>query len=305
VKIVVAGGTGFAGCPVVRRLAQDGHDLLVLSRTLPRSEASASIRFALWDAKTPGPWVACLEGAGAVVNLTGEPIAARRWTALQKQKILSSRVDSTRALVRAIGQLRAKPPLLINASGLGYYGDTGGVPVTESQGRGSGFLADVCGAWEQEALEARATGVRVVLLRLGMVLARDGGALRKMIPPFVFFAGGPLGSGRQWMSWIERSEMAGVIRFVIERAELEGPVNVCAPGAVTMAQFSAVLGKVMDRPSWLKVPESALRLLLGEMATVLLTGQRAVPEKLERAGYRFRHPELEPALRAMLCEGAS
>ena len=301
-QIVLTGGTGFIGKTLTRRLAQAGHRVILLTRRpeAVRQSSEDSVQIVSWDGKTLGPWVPSLNGADAVVNLAGEPIAAKRWTPAQKARILSSRMDATGALVAAIAQAKKRPSVLVNASAVGYYGSVESGDVTESHPRGRGFLADTCERWEQEARKAEALGVRVVLLRFGIVLEKDGGALAKMLPPFKFFAGGPLGSGRQWLPWIHREDLIGAVLFVLERARLSGPVNVTAPEPVTMKQFCAALGKSLHRPSWAPVPAFLLRTALGEMSEMLLTGQRVIPQKLETSGYRFRYPRIEEALYSVL-----
>ena len=301
-KIVIAGGTGFIGRALVKRLLEDGHRLIVLSRRVDafKNTPSANIKVEAWDGRTQGVWASQLDGADAVVNLSGEGIADRRWTEKRKQALRSSRLDSARAIVSAIGSCSKKPTVLVNASAVGYYGDVPAGDVSEDSPKGRGFLADLCAEWESEAKKAEAFGVRVVWLRLGIVLEKEGGALRKIVPPFRFFIGGPLGSGRQYFPWVHRGDVIGTIVYALQNPSLSGPFNVTAPGVLTMKEFCLVLGEVLERPSWLPAPEFALRLLLGEMAGMLVTGQRAVPKRLEQAGYRFRYPEAETALRQLL-----
>ena len=299
--IVLSGGTGFIGKALVKRLLEAGHTVMLLSRRPERSRQSGteSLQIISWDGRTLGAWVQGINGADAVINLAGETIAEKRWTAAQKAKILKSRIEATRALVSAIAQVKKRPSVLVNASAVGYYGDVESGDVTESHPKGKGFLADVCEQWEQEARKAEALGVRVVLLRTGIVLEKEGGALAKMLPPFKLFIGGPLGCGRQWIPWVHREDVIGAILFALERSRLSGAVNVTAPEPATMKQFCAALGKVIHRPSWAPVPAFALQVLLGEMSEMLLTGQRAIPQKLETSGYRFRYPNLEETLRAI------
>lgn len=261
-----------------------------------------------------------VDGADAVVNLAGATIA-RRWTSGAKQLILNSRLDSTRALVRAIEAAKRPPRVFVSASAVGYYGPCGDELITEHSPPGDGFLADVCKRWEAVAHEAaigrdagavgwnaadesaatssQRAGVRVVTARLGLILG-DGGALPTMMLPFRLFAGGPLGSGRQWMPWIHIDDCVGLIRYAIENEALDGPLNVSAPEPVRNGQFAKTLGRVMGRPSFMPAPGFAMRAVLGEMATMVLSGQRAVPEKALQAGYRFRYTDLEAALRDVL-----
>ncbi|HWO43386.1 MAG TPA: TIGR01777 family oxidoreductase [Candidatus Eisenbacteria bacterium] len=297
--MVIAGASGLVGSHLLRRLP-----LEVSARLLTRQRRVASgfsgREWIVWDPEARGDWEACIEGAEGVINLAGEPIAAKRWSAAQKQKIRSSRLMSTRALVRAIEAARNKPRFLINASAVGYYGACGDEIVTETSNPGAGFLAELCREWEEEARKAEAYGVRVVLLRSGIVLAKGQGALAKMVPPFKFFVGGPLGSGRQWMPWIHIEDEVGLILFLAQRSDAAGPFNATAPNPVRMDEFCKVLGDVLNRPAWAGVPASLLTLMLGEMADMLLTGQRAIPQAAQTLGYSFRYPTLEEALRSLV-----
>jgi hypothetical protein len=297
-KIVIAGGSGFIGKILVRRLLDQNHQVVVLSRQIDafKNTPSANLKVDWWDAKTLGGWTSHLNGADAVVNLTGAGIADKRWTAGRKNVLRTSRFDSTRILVSAISRCDQQPKVLLNASAVGYYGAVAAGNVTEDSPRGKGFLSDLCGAWEAEAKKAESAQTRVVLLRIGIVLEKEGGALQKFIPPFQFFMGGPLGTGNQYFPWVHREDVVGSILYVLENPSVSGPVNVTAPEVLTMKEFCSALGKAMGRPSWAKVPEPALRILLGEMAQMLVTGQRAVPKKLSESGYRFRYEKAEDAL---------
>ncbi len=299
-KIVLAGGSGFIGRGVLEKFARESHTIVLLTRQPSRTyPAWPTVRSVQWDARTVGAWAAELDGADAVLNFAGEPLDAKRWTLRQKEVIVFSRVDATRALVEAMRQAKNKPPVLVNASAVGYYGPVEHEEVTEDHGHGSDFLAHVVHEWENEAEAATQLGVRVVRLRMGVVLARDGGALRKMALPFKFFVGGYLGSGKQWFPWVHRDDVTNVVDFVMKTPSLSGALNVVAPDAVTMKQFCDVLGRVMGRPSWMPVPGFVLTVALGEMADMLLTGQRVVPAKLTEHAYRFLFPKLEDALRAI------
>lgn len=295
-RIVIAGGTGFLGAPLVAALAADGHDLVVLSR---RPDAGG--RTLPWQPDgTTGAWARAVDGAGAVVNLSGESIAGRRWTPAQKQRILDSRVLATRSLAAAIRAAANPPAVLLNGSAVGYYGPHGDDVVTESTPHGTDFLASVCVRWENEAAAAASGRTRVVCIRTGLVLEKDGGALPQMLPPFRFGVGGPVGSGRQYWPWIHRADWIALARWTIESSALSGPVNATAPEPVTNRDFARALGRVMHRPSFMPAPAIALRLLLGEMAdALLLTGQRAVPAKATRAGFPFKYPALAGALQAI------
>jgi uncharacterized protein (TIGR01777 family) len=300
--IVVTGGTGFIGRALACTLSADGHHVTVLSRN--RREAvlvlTPDVRIEPWDGQTRGTWERALDEADAVVNLAGSSIAEARWTPDRKRALVESRVGTTRLLVQALARVAARPPTLINASAIGFYGPRDATPVDESTPAGSGFLADLCVAWEREARQAEALGMRMVQLRIGMVLEKDGGALPRMLPPFRAFLGGPISPGHQWMSWIHRQDLIGLIRWILTHPSISGPVNAVAPSAVTMREFCHLLGQVLHRPSWLPVPELALRVALGELGTLLTTGQRVEPRVALRSGYAFRFPTLKPALQDIL-----
>jgi len=298
-KIVIAGGTGFIGKALVSRFRDQGHEIILLSRG-EQSKADSVLRFCPWDARTLGAWAGEFEAADAVINLAGAPIAEKLWTKKQKEIILGSRIQATHAIVQAIAQCERKPKVLINASAIGYYGDVPEGDVTETCPKGSGFLADVCDRWEKEAQGAEKFGVRTVLLRTGMVLGKEGGVLSRMVPLFEFFAGGPLGSGRQWVSWIHREDMVGILFFALENNALSGPMNATAPHPLAMRDFCRALGKILNRPSWLPVPGFVLKLALGEMSEMLLGGQRAIPQKLLGHHYAFRFSDLPEALMDIL-----
>lgn len=297
-RLVITGATGFIGSALCGRLLQEGHSLTLLSRSSSAGTAASNQRWFKWNPPSAGEWEDALDSVDGVINLAGEPIAAKRWTQRQKGRILSSRIESTRALVAAIEKAREKPKFLINGSAVGYYGPHGEESITEGTAPGNDFLARVCLEWEEEAKKAEEDGLRVVRLRTGIVLGRGGGALAKMVPPFRFFVGGPLGSGRQWMSWIHLEDEVGLILALLANTALRGAVNATAPNPVTMRDFCRVLGQVMHRPSWAPVPAFALRLMLGEMADMLLSGQRVLPAAAQRLGYTFRYPNLVDALTA-------
>lgn len=300
--IVVTGGTGFIGRTLCASLFKDGHRVTVLTRNA--SEASqllGAVGTAVeWNGREAGAWGQSLEGADAVINLAGAPIAEARWTNARKRLLSDSRVLTTRVLVDAMSRRTSKPRVLISASGIGYYGASDDRVLDEGAARGQGFLADLCLAWEAEALRAAQFGVRVVLVRTGMVLETDGGALPKMLLPFQLFAGGPILPGTQWVSWIHRRDHIGLILWALTTPTLSGPVNAVAPEPVTMKTFCHVLGRVLHRPSWLPVPGFALQLLLGELGTLMTTGQRVSPVKANSEGYRFQYPTLDSALQAIV-----
>jgi uncharacterized protein (TIGR01777 family) len=297
-RIVIAGGTGFLGRPLTAALLRDGHQLVVLTRG--SASAPAGARAVSWTPNgESGPWAAAIEGADAVINLAGESIS-KRWTAAQKQRIVESRVQATRSLAAAITGATQAPALLISGSAVGYYGPHGDERITENTPAGSDFLAEVCRHWEDEAQRAVSARTRVVCIRTGLVLERDGGALAQMLPPFWFGAGGPVGSGRQFWPWIHREDWIALVQWIATTAAVNGAVNVTAPEPVTSQQFARALGRAMHRPAFMPAPAFALRLLLGEMADgLLLSGQNAVPDKAQRAGFTFRYPQIDAALASL------
>jgi uncharacterized protein (TIGR01777 family) len=298
-KVVITGATGFIGSILTDRLWNQLYDVALLSRRPPREVNVTKKEWFAWQPGVGGEWEKAVDGADGIVNLAGEPIAGKRWSAAQKQKLRSSRIDATKSLVHAIAKAKVKPKFLINASAVGYYGSHGDETITEKTGPGQGFLSQLCVEWEEEANEAESFGVRVVLVRTGIVLGKGKGALAKMVPPFKMFAGGPLGSGQQWMPWIHIEDEVGLLCFLIENDNARGAFNTTAPNPVTMKEFSKALGDVLDRPSWVSVPPSALALMVGEMADMLLSGQRAVPEAALKLGYTFKYPEIRDALRSL------
>jgi len=289
VRVLVTGGTGFIGQAVCHALRGAAHTVTIVSR----DPAHASGTAVGWDAV--GQAVAA---ADALVNLAGEPIAAGRWGPVRKEAILQSRVNATRALVDAAGAAAQRPAVLVSASAVGYYGARDDELLDETAGPGTGFLAEVCQAWEREASRAEALGLRVVRLRIGMVLAGDGGALARMLPPFRAFVGGRLGNGRQWMSWIHRGDLTGLVVEALANEGYRGAVNATAPQPVRNREFVAALGRVLVRPAAFPVPGVVLRVAFGEMADMLLTGQHVLPRAAERLGYRWQYPEVLGALRA-------
>ncbi len=300
--IVVTGGTGFIGRALCESLFREGHRVTVLTRHAREASQlmGAIVSTVEWNGREAGVWEQSLEGTDAVINLAGAPIADARWTHARKQLLTDSRLLTTRLLVAAMSRCSSTPRTLISASGIGYYGASDDRVLDESAARGQGFLADLCLAWEAEALRAAESGARVVLLRTGMVLEQDGGALPKMLVPFRLFAGGPIMPGSQWVSWIHRRDHVGLIQWALATPGVSGPLNAVAPGAVTMNQLCDVLGRVLHRPSWLPVPGLALHVALGELGTLMTTGQRVNPAKALSGGYAFHYPTLEPALRAIL-----
>ena len=299
-KIAVTGATGFVGRPLAQRLLADGHAIVALTRDRERAARvlPARCRVATWDPESGIMAPDVLAGVDAVVSLAGTSVAAGRWTAPRKESIRRSRVEGTRLLVDAIAALPAerRPRILLSASAIGYYGDRGDAVLTEDSDPGSGFLAEVCRAWEAEARVGERHGVRTVLLRTGIVLGRGGGALASLLPLFRLGLGGRVGTGTQWMSWIHLDDLIELWAFALGRDDVRGPVNAVAPNPVTNGDFTATLARVLARPAVLPVPGIALRVALGEMAEVLLEGQRVRPAVAERGGVGFHHPELGEAL---------
>lgn len=303
--IVVTGGTGFIGRPLCASLSQEGHRVTLLTRRKEEAQRScgSTVTAVEWNGKGVGAWEHCLEGADAVINLAGASIADARWTDARKRLLTESRVLTTRLLVEALSRRSSSPHTLISASGIGYYGASDDRMLDEGAARGQGFLADLCLAWEAEALRAAEFGMRVVVLRTGMVLEQDGGALPKMLLPFRLFAGGPIMPGTQWVSWIHRRDHIGLIQWLLATPSVSGPVNAVALEAVMMNRFCEVLGRVLHRSSWLPVPGFVLHIALGELGTLMTTGQRVHPAKALSGGYVFHYPTLEPALRAIVTKG--
>ncbi len=301
-KIVIAGGSGFLGRALSERLVADGHQVLVLTRGAGPGRPWEGLRStAAWTPNgAAGDWATAIDGADAVVNLAGTSIGDARWTKARKADILSSRVDATRSLVAAIRGLKSRPSVLVSSSAQGYYGSRGDEELGEDAAPGRDFLADVCIRWEAEARKVSET-CRVVTLRTGIVLAAEGGALPRMVLPFKMFAGGPFGSGQQFMSWIHLDDWVGIARLALTDERVQGPINLGSPNPVRNREFAGALGRALGRPSWLPTPALALRLALGEMAQpLLLASTRMVPAAALSLGYRFAHPEAGPALGAAL-----
>jgi len=301
VRVLITGGTGFIGGAVARALGDLGHSVIVLSRrNAPPSGWGNNVRLVHWKGPEADiPKEAC-DQIDAVVNLAGESIGTKRWTNARKNQVFDSRIQTTRRLAAKIVAMPVKPRVLISGSAIGYYGPHGDEELSEASPSGSDFLAVVCSHWEEEAKAVVRQGVRLALLRTGVVLGPGGGALSRMMLPFKLFVGGPVGSGRQVVSWIHRDDLVGLIRFILENDHVSGPINATAPQPVTNRQFARVLGRVMGRPAFLPTPGFVLRLVLGEMADLVLTGQRVIPKRALEYRYTFRYPELEGALRNVL-----
>lgn len=302
-KVIITGATGFIGRVLSRRLVEAGYDVVALSRDPEsgRRLLGHDIEILEWDGRSAKGWGGQADGACAIINLAGEGIASGRWTEKKKQRIVKSRLDAGRALMDAITRAKSKPKAVIQSSGIGYYGSRGDESLDESSSAGKGFLPDLAREWEESTRGVETLGVRHVTIRTGIVLGSDGGALPRLLTPFRFFVGGPLGSGKQGFPWIHIADEIEAIRFLMESQELRGAFNLTAPEQISMKQFCRTLGRVMGRPSWFRVPGFLLRLLYGRMADeALLSGQKAIPQKLLAAGYRFRYPDAESALSQIL-----
>jgi len=295
-KIVIPGGTGFIGAKLVLAAQTRGDEVVVVSRK--QTAPIAKERVVVWDAHTApadAEWVRAVDGADAVINLAGASVADEPWTPSRLRVLEESRTESTRAVVEALALAKQKPKVLVNASAIGYYGShpTGEVTFDESSAPGPGVLGDMCVAWEEAAKSAR--GVRVALARIGIVLG-DGGALAAMTTPYKAFVGGPIGSGKQVLSWIHGDDCVRALLFAVDHEELTGPFNACAPEPATMDEFAKALGRALHRPAVFRAPAFVVRLAMGARATIVLDGQRVVPKRLLSAGFTFEHPSLLGAL---------
>jgi uncharacterized protein (TIGR01777 family) len=301
-RIVVTGATGFIGRPLVRRLLDSGHDVVAWSRDPSKARTSLPARCEVerWDPRAEVD-PETLSGVDAVVHLAGESVAGPRWTPTRQRAIHASRVDSSRRLVAAIGKLERgrRPGVLVAASAIGFYGDRADEPLAEDSAAGDSFLASVCREWEAEVETAAGLGVRAAMLRVGIVLGRDGGALGQMVPLFRLGLAGRLGSGRQWMSWVHLDDVVEMFATAVEDDRCVGPMNAVAPEPVTNAHFTTALAAVLGRPALLAVPAVALRVAMGPQSAIVLASQRVKPDAFERIGFRFRHPSLSPALAAI------
>jgi len=293
VKIVIAGGSGFVGQPLVEALLARGDDVAVLTRNASHVRLGRPLE---WDGQTRGAWSDAVASADAIVNLAGENIGEGRWTAERKRRLVSSRIEATNAIVEALRRAPSRARVLVNASAVGFYGNRGDEVLDESSPRGDGFLADLVEQWESAARGAEGMA-RLVVLRFGVVLDRSGGALKKMMLPFRFGAGGPIGSGAQWMSWIDREDVVRIIVWAIDHDRVRGVYNATSPQPVRNRDFTRSLGSAMHRPAFMPVPALALRVMFGQMAEeVLLGGQRVVPRRAAAEGFVFARPALDAAL---------
>ena len=303
-RVCLTGATGLIGGHLVRSLLEAGDRCIVLTRNAQRAGerlgSHERLELIEGDPTQPGPWQARCAGVDGIVNLAGANIFARRWSDEYKEEIRRSRVESTRRLAEAVRQAGERPLVFVQGSAIGYYGDRGDEELTEASSPGDDFLAHTCVEWEQAATPVVDAGVRLVIVRTGVVLARDGGALPTMLRPIRFFVGGPVGSGQQWVSWIHIADIVGIIRFALTTSSCTGPINGTAPHPVRNRELVRTLGELLGRPTFFRSPRFALRAALGEVADMLCGGQKVIPAKLLELNYPFRFPELRPALADLL-----
>ncbi|MCS0669672.1 TIGR01777 family oxidoreductase [Cytobacillus firmus] len=295
-RIAIAGGTGFVGNALVKKLLEKKHEIFILTRNISDKQHSKNLNYVQWlnDDDSPED---VLESIDVFINLAGESINSGRWTEDRKKRILNSRITATKEVLRIISRLEEKPYTLINASAVGYYGTSQVETFTEaSRKSGNDFLAETVRRWEEEAAKAEEFEVRTVFCRFGIILEKNDGALPRMALPYKLFAGGTVGTGSQWVSWIHLGDAVNGILFCIEQEQLQGPVNFTSPYPVTMKEFGQILGEILNRPHWMPAPGFALKIALGEMSTLVLEGQKVLPEKLQSFGYKFLYPELKAAL---------
>lgn len=304
-KIAITGATGFVGSYLVKRLQESGDRIIILTRNADRASrvfpktAFPNLEIVNYNPLQSGDWQKVISGCDGVVNLAGAAIGEGRWTAERKQEIINSRQIGTQKLVEAIAKAEQKPSVLVNASAVGYYGTSETATFEENSPPGNDFLSEVCIAWEAEAHYVKDLGVRLAILRLGVVLGM-GGAIAKMLPIFKLFAGGTIGTGKQWFSWVEVDDVVNLIVAVLKRPDMQGVYNATAPNPVRMADFCHALGDVLHRPSWFPVPAFALELLMGDAAMVVLEGQKVLPNRTLESGFSYKYPSLKPALESFL-----
>lgn len=304
-KIAITGATGFVGSRLVEKLNEKQESILILTRSPERARKMfptsvfPNLEIVVYTPKESGDWQEKIAGCDAVVNLAGESLAEGRWTSDRKREIVESRQIGTQKIVEAIANTHPKPQVLINASAIGYYGTSETETFTENSASGNDFLAEVCKKWEAEADKVKESGVRLVIFRLGIVLG-NGGAIAKMLAPFKLFMGGPIGSGKQWFSWIHREDVVNLILEAIARPEIAGVYNATAPNPVRMKEFCQALGEVLNRPSWLPVPGFAIEAILGDGAIVVLEGQQVLPQAIETLGLTYQYPTVKSALQEIL-----
>jgi uncharacterized protein len=301
-RVIITGGSGLIGRNLAVDLLKDGHEVIVLSRDPQRRSGNLpqEVRLEQWDGGSAQGWGHLVEGAGAIINLAGENIGERRWTETRKQAIIESRLNAGKAVSAAVQQAKHKPGVVIQISGVGYYGSQADEVITEESAPAEDFLSQIAQQWESSTAPVEQAGVRRVVVRCGVVLSLEGGAFPRMLMPFKFFVGGPLGNGQQWISWIHlRDEVAG-LRFLMENPQASGVYNLTSPYPLKNADFERAIGQTMHRPAIIPTPAFAIRLLFGEMAITVLEGQRVRPERLEQEGFVFHFPRIEEALRDLL-----
>ncbi len=300
-KIVITGATGLIGGALCKKWLSEGHEITILSSNHhPKKDIDSKIKVSIWD---PEKWhihMSDLEGADVIVNLAGANIADHKWTDTYKRKILDSRIFSTRCLIKVIERLMKRPKVFLSVSAVGFYGNKGDTTCIEDTAPGNDFLAEVCKAWEREAVRAEDMGIRTAIVRLGMILSPDGGALEKMLPVFKWGLGGRLGSGNQWMSWIHIDDVVKLIDWIANREHLSGVFNGTSPNPVTNKDFTKTLGGALHRPAFMFVPKFVLRNKFGEMSEMLTGGQKVLPQKALRNGFTFQYPLLNDALKNIL-----
>ncbi|MBN8202493.1 TIGR01777 family oxidoreductase [Bacillus sp. NTK034] len=295
-RIAITGGTGFVGNALVKKFLEKKHEIFILTRNISDKQHSKNLNYVQWLNDDDSPEDA-LEGIDVFINLAGESINSGRWTEERKKRILNSRITATKEVLRIISRLEEKPYTLINASAVGYYGTSQTETFTEaSRKSGTDFLAETVRRWEEEASKAEEFEVRTVFCRFGIILEKNDGALPRMAFPYKLFAGGTVGTGSQWVSWIHLDDAVNGILFCIDQGQLQGPLNFTSPYPVTMKEFGQILGKVLNRPHWMPAPGFALKIALGEMSTLVLEGQKVLPEKLQSLGFDFLYPDLKAAL---------
>jgi uncharacterized protein (TIGR01777 family) len=299
-RVIITGGTGLIGRALTHSLINEDYEVIVLTRNPQKANLLDGAIAEQWDGCSAAGWSHWVDGAGAIVNLAGAGVADSRWTVSRKALIHDSRLDAGRAVVQAVKNAKRKPEVVIQSSAVGYYSPRDNSVITEDAAPGVDFLAKVCVDWEASTASVEKMGVRRAILRIGVVLSANGGALPKMALPFKFFIGGPIGSGEQWLSWIHMADEVAAIKFLIEKKQAAGRFNLVAPNPLTNADFGRAIGKVMSRPAVMPTPAFALKLAFGELSTTLLTGQRVVPQQLQELGFTFQFLEAEEALEDLL-----
>ncbi len=305
-RIIITGGSGLIGRALTKDFVKDKHEVIILSRNPDHvQQLPSGVRAVKWDGTSPNGWGELIEDADVVINLAGENIGGEgffpdRWTDQRKRRILDSRLNAGKAITQAIQAAQQKPGVVIQASAVGYYGAADDQVITEENPPGKDWQAGVCQQWEDSTAQVEELGVRRVITRGAIALTTEGGAFTRLMFPFKFFVGGPLGNGRQYISWIHMADQVGVIRYLIDNQAASGVYNLSSPNPVTNKEFAQTIGKVMGRPSFIPVPEFAFRTMFGEVSTVVVDGQRVVPKRLEELGYQFKFPVLEPAIRDIL-----